>query len=73
MLGKMQSNVGMRKEIVLLAPLGGGDGAQAGDILFPTIAPPDFSYRHHLPSLTPLPSHTDSHHCPTLMPITISD
>lgn len=36
---KMQSGLGMRKEAVLPEPLGRGDGAQAGDFLFPTIAP----------------------------------
>lgn len=38
--GKMLSDLRMRKEAVLSEPLGRGDGAQAGDILFPTIAPP---------------------------------
>lgn len=45
MRGKTQPDLGMRKEAVLSEPLEGDDGAQAGDILFPTIAPPQ-------PSLT---------------------
>lgn len=71
---EVRSDVGMRQEAVLPEPLGGGVGAQASDILFPTIAPPpaDFSYHHHFPSLTPSPSHTDLHRCPTLTPITMS-
>lgn len=37
---EVRSDVGMRQEAVLPEPLGGGVGAQASDILFPTIAPP---------------------------------
>lgn len=67
--GKMQSDVGMRKEAVLLEPLREGGGAQAGDISVLYHCPPDLSYHYHFSSLTPSPPCP----CSTLTPITMSD
>lgn len=36
------------------------------------LLPPDFSYQHHFPILTQSPSHTDPHHCPIVISITMS-